>query len=75
MRPATLHPDEAERALMLIYASRNAHMWANYTLQSARLEEFCQVEPAKQELVELLRMLADDIEGNYGLTPPPEDDS
>jgi hypothetical protein len=53
--------DELDCALILIYASSNAHMWVNYTILSERLDRFCKTRVAKLELVSVLRSLANDI--------------
>ena len=67
-RPAFFIEDELARGLVLIYQSNNAHMWANYTLQDQRVNEYCEIPAAKEELVKMLRRMADDIEKNYPYT-------
>lgn len=54
--------DEIDRALILVYASNNAHMWVNYKISSERMERFCQTPKAKAELIQILRNMADRLE-------------
>ena len=60
-----MRQDEIDRALILVYASNNAHMWANYVIPNERMCKFTSSPIAKKELVKMLRNLADHIEKDY----------
>jgi len=64
-KPAFFVSDELARGLILIYQSNNAHTWANYSLQDQRVNEYCEIPAAKEELVKMLRRMADHIEKDY----------
>jgi hypothetical protein len=57
--------DEIDRCLVLFYVSRNNAMEVNYTACCERIDKLCVSSRARDELVDILRRLADDIQRNY----------
>jgi len=56
---------EIDRGLILIYKSRNAHGFVNFTLPCADLKDFCSSLDKKEELILVLEALVRDIRNDY----------
>ena len=56
---------EIDRGLILIYKSRNAHSFVNFTLPCADLKDFCSSLDKKEELILVLEALVRDIRNDY----------
>ena len=56
---------EIDRGLILIYKSRNAHGFVNFTLPCADLKDFCSSPDKKEELILVLEVLAKKIRDDY----------
>ena len=56
---------EIDRGLILIYKSRNAHGFVNFTLPCADLKDFCSSPDKKEELILVLEALVRDIKNDY----------
>jgi len=56
---------EIDRGLILIYASRNAHSFVNFTLPCADLKDFCSSPDMKEELILVLEVLTKKIRDDY----------